>query len=88
MFWMMKAKTAAEWDHTASILAMIHNVASKRKKSPLDFHPYGRERKKGIKKKGATLADFKAALRKEKSNASKRCDHERRGRRGRRSQSG
>ncbi len=39
MFWMAEARARNEWNHTAAILAMMHNLVSKRAKSPADFHP-------------------------------------------------
>ena len=48
-----------EWDHTASLLAMIHNsitvnisINSKARppaKGPIDFHPYRKRKRKGVK---------------------------------------
>ena len=37
---MAKGRDKKNWDYTAMVLAMIHNVNCKKSKDPKVFHPY------------------------------------------------
>jgi len=36
---MAEAKQRERWNHTASLLAQMHNLLAKRPKKPAEFHP-------------------------------------------------
>ena len=50
---MAEGRSRQVWDHTSAVLAMIANVnrvkKTSRKFSPLDFDPYGAEKKREAK---------------------------------------
>lgn len=70
LMWMAKAKAIQEWNHTSCLLALIHNVNSKRKRKPEDFHPFARDLLKGgARRQQVTLENFKAVLAAEKKGS-------------------
>lgn len=62
LLWIHEEKESAAWDHTAAIVAMMHNTHAKRPKPLLDFHPYRRKIKKTGGSTGASLGDFKREI--------------------------
>lgn len=50
---MSEGRCSEEWDHTASLVAMIASIFARRGKVPdvADFHPYKRREKKDAPKK-------------------------------------
>lgn len=58
-----------EWNHTAAILSMMHNMVSKKPKDPTEFHPFHKGKVKSKTKVG--LADFKAILKRPEKSSTK-----------------
>lgn len=55
---MVEAKQISDWEHTATLAAMVHNASMNRKgpaQSPVKFHPYlqRRQRTKRMSKKAS-----------------------------------
>lgn len=59
--WMAEARADEEWWHTASLMALVHNIVSKKPKTPEEFHPmHARAKKKKSFKE--SLAQMKEML--------------------------
>ena len=58
LYYRAKAISSSQWDHTSVLLAKIHNILAKKKISPRDVHPYGREKQKMHKTKEEFIMDL------------------------------
>lgn len=70
LLWITEAKETQAWDHTSSIVSMIHNAHAKRGKNAYHFHPY--RKGKGKRTGNAKLSDFKDWLVPDKKNKNKK----------------
>lgn len=64
LFYLARGRDAAQWEHTSSLLAMMHNLMAKRPKSPDQFNPHrARAKRRRHRPQDCwTLDDFKAML--------------------------
>ncbi len=57
---MAEARAKDAWNRTASLMALVHNLTSKRPKSVADFHPLIAPRRRGGGMFAVAMSEFGA----------------------------